>query len=91
MQLPQMATIRQRFDAPRVDDIGSTVRDQIARLELAAKIRPGDTMAITAGSRGIANIGPILAATVEALRSAGVEPFIVPAMGSHGGAEGCEF
>lgn len=85
MQLPRMATIRQSLDAPRVKDIATTVQGQIDCLDLVAKIKPGDTMAITAGSRGIASIGPILAATVESVRSAGAEPFIVPAMGSHGG------
>jgi hypothetical protein len=79
-----MATIRQSLDAPRVKDIATTVQGQIDCLDLAAKIQPGDTMAITAGSRGIASIGPILAATVESVRSAGAVPFIVPAMGCHG-------
>ncbi|MCH2210660.1 MAG: nickel-dependent lactate racemase [Fuerstiella sp.] len=90
MQLPQMATVRQRFDAPRVDDIASTVRAQIETLRLNDHVRPGDSLAITAGSRGIANIGEIIAATVDAVRTVGLEPFIVPAMGSHGGgtAEG---
>ncbi|MEO2033720.1 MAG: lactate racemase domain-containing protein [Planctomycetaceae bacterium] len=85
MQLPQMATVEQQFDAPRVESIAETVHAQIRNLNLSGKIRPGDSMAITAGSRGIANIGPIIAATVDAVRTAGAEPFIVPAMGSHGG------
>lgn len=85
MQLPQMATVRQQFDAPRVEDISGTVHAQIKRLGLSDKVRPGESLAITAGSRGIANIGPIIAATVEAVRAAGADPFIVPAMGSHGG------
>ena len=90
MQLPQMATIHQQFDVPRVDDISGTVNAQMENLRLDQKIRRGESLAITAGSRGIANIGSIIAATVEAARSAGAEPFIVPAMGSHGGgtAEG---
>ncbi len=85
-----MALVRQRFDAPRVEDIDVTVHEQIGRLDLPGKTKPGDTVAITAGSRGIANIGPILAAAVAAVRESGAEPFIVPAMGSHGGgtAEG---
>ena len=57
------------------------MRGTVQRIEQA-----GDRVVITAGSRGIANIGPIIAATVEAVRAAGAEPFIVPAMGSHGGA-----
>ena len=85
-----MATVHQHFNAPRVDSIADTVLAQIETLGLKQKIRSGESLAITAGSRGVANIGPIIAATVEAVRAAGAEPFIVPAMGSHGGgtAEG---
>ena len=54
------------------------------------EIRPGDTVAVGAGSRGIANIGTIVGATVKYLRDLGARPFVFPAMGSHGGgtAEG---
>ena len=59
-------------------------------LELHRRVQPGQSVAITAGSRGIANIAVILRAAVEHFRSLGAEPFLVPAMGSHGGgtAEG---
>ena len=58
---------------------------QLARLNLGRKIKPGESVAITAGSRGIANIAVITRAIVEHLKALGAKPFIVPAMGSHGG------
>ncbi|MBN2581280.1 MAG: DUF2088 domain-containing protein [Pirellulales bacterium] len=87
---PQIFRIRQTFAAPRVDDVPGEVRRQLARLALAEKIRPAQRVAVTAGSRGIAQIALILRTVVEHLRGLGAEPFLVPAMGSHGGgtAEG---
>ena len=90
MGYPRMARIRQRFDAPRIDDIPAEIRRQFEKLGLGQTIRPGQTVAITAGSRGIANIALIIKSIVESLKSLGAVPFVVPAMGSHGGgtAEG---
>ena len=90
MSFPRMLRIRQHFDSPRLDDIPPTVEAQLAKLRLGEQIRPGDTVAITAGSRGIANISTITKAIVSHVRRLGGVPFIVPAMGSHGGgtAEG---
>jgi hypothetical protein len=87
---PKIFRVRQTFDAPRVDDIEQEVAQQLARLNLGARIQPGQTVAITAGSRGIANIHRILKAAVGHFRGLGAQPFLVPAMGSHGGgtAEG---
>jgi hypothetical protein len=64
----------------------ATTRDELARLPLAERVRPGDTVAITAGSRGIANLPLILRGAVDHFYSLGARPFVVPAMGSHGGA-----
>ncbi|MDA0335026.1 MAG: lactate racemase domain-containing protein [bacterium] len=90
MALPRMLKVQQHFDAPRVDDIPTTVQQQIDGLNLAGKVKPGDTVAVTVGSRGINNIAAITKAIVDALKKLGARPFIVPAMGSHGGgtAEG---
>ncbi|MEX0715345.1 MAG: [Fe-S]-binding protein [Planctomycetaceae bacterium] len=85
MSLPRMYRIRQSFDAPRLDDVPGEVERQLATLNLGARIRPGETVAVTAGSRGIANIAVITRATVAHLARLGAAPFIVPAMGSHGG------
>jgi len=88
--LPQTFRVRQVFDAPQVEDLPGEVQAQLARLRLGEKIRPGESVAISVGSRGIAGIDVIVRAIVEHLRGLGAEPFIVPAMGSHGGgtAEG---
>ena len=87
---PQMFRIRQHFDAPRVDDIAGTVRDEIASINPSSTIKPGQTVAIAAGSRGVANIDTIVKTVVEEMKAIGAVPYIVPAMGSHGGgtAEG---
>jgi hypothetical protein len=83
---PTMFRVRQSFDAARVHDVAQTTRDELARLALHERIRPGQSVAITAGSRGITNIAVILRAAVGHFQSLGAEPFLVPAMGSHGGA-----
>ena len=90
IEFPRLFRVRQRFERPRVDDVAAEVEAQLARLRLAERIAPGESVAISAGSRGIANIDTIIRATVEHLRKVGAKPFIVPAMGSHGGgtAEG---
>jgi hypothetical protein len=81
-----MTIARQRFTTSTLPDPVGSVRDEIQRLKLESRIRPGDTVAITAGSRGIANIVVILKTVVEEMRRIGAKPFILPAMGSHGGA-----
>lgn len=80
-----MCDVLQAFDTSKVNDVAETVQSQLATLNLQHKIQPGQTVAIPAGSRGIANIAIILKATVDYLKSLGAAPFIVPAMGSHGG------
>src|SRR5210317_1427516 len=85
MNLPKMYRIRQRFADAKVKDIRETVRSELDRLSWSA-IQPGHRVAITAGSRGIADIAEILGAIVEFLKSLDADPFLFPAMGSHGGA-----
>jgi len=87
---PQIFRVRQTFEAPQIEDVPAEVHAQLARLDLGKKIQPGQSVAITAGSRGIANIHVIIRAIVEHLAGLGAQPFVVPAMGSHGGgtAEG---
>jgi len=82
--LPRVYLVEQRFAAPRETDLGAAVHRELSRLGLGQKIRPGDRVAITAGSRGIRHIGDILRAVVAELTALGARPFIVPAMGSHG-------
>ncbi len=75
--------IRQQFPRESIADIEQTVHQQVtSKLNIA----PSASIAITVGSRGINNIARIAKATVEAVRAKGGNPFIIPAMGSHGGA-----
>ena len=84
--LPKMATVHQHFDATHISDVEQVVLTEMARPEISARVTPGMTVAIGAGSRGVANIDTAVRATVQALRERGAEPFIFPAMGSHAGA-----
>jgi len=86
MSFPRMVEARQRIDQPRLDDYVTEIRRQLNSKGLAKKISKGQRIAITAGSRGIANIPEILRTVVEEVKAAGGEPFLIPAMGSHGGA-----
>lgn len=72
--------------APKVDDIAGEVTHELQRLPLGDILKPGQSVAVTAGSRGISNIVPILRTVLDHLKALGAKPFIVPAMGSHGGA-----
>ena len=85
VRLPQVYCIRQQFEGPTVDDIPGAVKEELGKLDLVEKIRPGETVAITGGSRGIANIDTILKAVADQMKALGARPFIIPAMGSHGG------
>ena len=88
MALPKMIRVRQTFPRPRVADIPKAVTETLG--SAALRVKPGDTVAVGAGSRGIANIDVIVGATVRWLKDLGARPFVFPAMGSHGGgtAEG---
>src|SRR3712207_4131313 len=86
MRLPKVIKVRQDFPRPRIEDVGEALREQCQRDEVHSRIESGMQVAITAGSRGISDIGNILRSLVQILKDAGASPFIVPAMGSHGGA-----
>jgi hypothetical protein len=81
---PRMLPVRQKFDAPQVRDVAAATREALEPLR--GRIIPGMSVALTAGSRGIHDKPEVLRATGAWLRSLGAEPFVVPAMGSHGGA-----
>ncbi len=83
MAVPRMLRVRQTFPRPRVADIPRAVAAALAGAEV--RIKRGDTVAVGAGSRGIANIDVVVGATVRWLKDLGARPFVFPAMGSHGG------
>jgi hypothetical protein len=85
--LPEkLLLVEQKFDAPRLDDLAAAVNKALEDGELLARMQPGATVAVGAGSRGIANLPLIIRAAVDRLKAEGFKPFIFPAMGSHGGA-----
>ncbi len=84
--LPAGILVRQRIDATRISDVEAAVTAALDEARASERIAPGMSVAITAGSRGIDKIAPVLAAVVAGVRRRGGLPFIVTAMGSHGGA-----
>lgn len=83
--LPRIALCRQKFDAVRAEDTAAAVATAMTK-PCVDKIKPGMSIAITAGSRGLAELPELLAAIVAQVRAREAHPFVVPAMGSHGGA-----
>ena len=90
MNFPRIFRVRQKFERKRLTDVTSEVHRELECLGLRERVRSGETVAITAGSRGIADIHLIVKAAVDHFKALGAQPFIVAAMGSHGGgtAEG---
>jgi hypothetical protein len=85
MKFPKMYRVRQRLDDTKIENIEPAVEAELRKLSLTS-IKPGQRVAITGGSRGIANMAEILKTVVEHIKSYDAQPFIFPAMGSHGGA-----
>ena len=84
--LPDFFKVKQKVDAPGLEDVEAATRQALAQLPAANFIRRGMKIAVGAGSRGISNYALIVKTVCEELRRLGAEVFIVPAMGSHGGA-----
>jgi hypothetical protein len=84
--IPRMVEIHQKIQSSKVKDVSSEVRKELRSIELSKSIAFGEKIAITAGSRGVAQYLNILATVVDEIRKAGGKPIIIPAMGSHGGA-----
>lgn len=88
VKTPEMISIRQNFDGTHIDAryIPSVIAGEMKQEKIASAFRPGMRVAITAGSRGIANIALIIKCIADNLKEMGAIPVVVPAMGSHGGA-----
>lgn len=86
LKLPPLYHVKQNFARPLIEDVDAAVAEQFARPEIAATIKPGARVCIAVGSRGIARISSIVRAIVGEVKRRGADPFIIPAMGSHGNA-----
>ena len=88
INLPRMLKVKQIHDKGRIEeeDISAAVFAEMSSPGLGDPIKPGKRIAITCGSRGVDKVAPITKALVEFVKSKGAIPFVIPAMGSHGGA-----
>jgi hypothetical protein len=84
--LPRMVKVHQKFSALEVADLDNVLRQELAKPGTGDRVKPGMRIAIAVGSRGVAEIQTITRITVEEIKKRGGVPFVVPAMGSHGGA-----
>ena len=86
VEIPKFYKVSNRMDDTHIEDVPQAVRDALKREGTLDRIKPGSTVCFTAASREIANSGVILRTFAEELKRIGATPYIVPAMGSHGGA-----
>jgi hypothetical protein len=86
MEFPKLVKVHQHFPENKLKNIKETIDQELSKESIKNVIKPGMKIAITAGSRGIANIAEIIRCMATKLKEYGAEPFIVPSMGSHGGA-----
>jgi hypothetical protein len=86
MDFPSLYLVRQNFPDRSLKDIPGEVTRQLTGAQFSSKLKPGARVGIGVGSRGITNIATIVRAIVDYWKSAGIKPFLFPAMGSHGAA-----
>lgn len=84
--LPKMIPVKQMFPDDHIEDIAEVIEKEFAREEIRASLEAGKTAAVLCGSRGISQIALVTKCVIDNLKALGIKPFIVPAMGSHGGA-----
>ena len=83
--LPKMYRVHQQFDETRLEDIAGTVRREMCKPEIRALVKPDMKIAVGVGSRGIRNLPVIVRGVLDGLKELGAKPFVISAMGSHGG------
>lgn len=86
VSVPKVVKVRQHFPAPVLEDVEAALRQELGRSEIAGRALPGMRIALAVGSRGMDRVAALARVTVEELKKLGAIPFVVPAMGSHGGA-----
>lgn len=84
--LPKMAKVKQTFDDTQIEDVTSVLTKAFEQKKIATTIKPGMSIAVAVGSRGLDRLVEMTKATIDFIKQHGGEPFIVPCMGSHGGA-----
>lgn len=84
--IPKMARLKQKIGDPRIESISDTVRQEIESTGFSERIKKGSRVAVGVGSRGIHRLDEVVENVISIIKELGGEPFIVPAMGSHGGA-----
>lgn len=84
--LPKMATISQSFPSNRLTDVAGALRKELNKSNITERVRPGMRIAVAVGSRGLADLPVLVQGIVSELKRLGAKPFVIPAMGSHGGA-----
>ena len=85
MPLPKLIPVRQSFPSYALPDVYTAVREELAAKQMGAQLRPRARIAVGAGSRGLSNLPTLIRAVCDHFREIGAAPFVVPAMGSHGG------
>jgi hypothetical protein len=86
LELPPMRMVRQLLDVPPPVDVSAEIENQWERIKTSLRFPDRKDIAVGVGSRGIANLAEVVRAVVAKIKASGFEPFIIPAMGSHGGA-----
>ena len=84
-KLPRMYTIHQHFPDAHLDEPETVLKESLSREEIRVLVKSGMKVAVAVGSRGITGISQIVKITIDYLKELGASPFIVSAMGSHGG------
>ena len=84
---PSMYRVHQQFDDTAIDDVAGSIRKAFLHITFKRSVMPGQRVAVAVGSRGIHGLPIIVNTVVSCLRERGLDPFIIPAMGSHGGAK----
>jgi hypothetical protein len=84
--VPKMAKVRVKFNEKKIDNLEQALMEKLQQEHIRNKIQPGMEIAIAVGSRGLDRLVELTSVTVKFLKELGAKPFIIPSMGSHGGA-----
>ena len=83
---PRMLRVSQKFDSSRLENIPQKIVAELDKIQIKSQIKPDATVALMVGSRGITDIVTVIKTIADELKKIGAKPFIIPSMGSHGGA-----